>query len=189
MSRARVCLLLMVLVSAACGEPPDKEMQQARGAIDAARAAGADVYASTEFTAAEDALRRAEAAATERDYRLALNYALDSRERAQNAAKQAADGKAAARVAADRRVTEATHALAALQTRLKADAPRLSARAIAGPKRAASDAGQRVQEARSALDQGDYAAAVAAATAANTALAAAARDLDAALAASGRRRR
>ena len=39
---------------------------------------------------------------TQRDYRLALNHALDSRERAQNAAKQAADGKAAARAEADR---------------------------------------------------------------------------------------
>ena len=71
----------------ACGgEPPDKEMQQAQGAIDAARAAGADQYAHEEFAAAQEALTHANEAVEQRDYRLALNHALDSRERAQNAA-------------------------------------------------------------------------------------------------------
>ena len=57
----RILLSLAVLAAvagAACGDPPDKEMQQAQGAIDAARAAGADQYAREEFTAAEDALKR-----------------------------------------------------------------------------------------------------------------------------------
>jgi len=47
MSR-RLCAacLLAVLVVTACGEPPNKEMDQAQGAIDAARAAGADRYAT-----------------------------------------------------------------------------------------------------------------------------------------------
>ena len=40
----------------ACGDPPDKEIQQAQAAIDAARAAGADRFAREEFAAAEDAL-------------------------------------------------------------------------------------------------------------------------------------
>ena len=75
----------------ACGEPPDKEMHQAQGAIDAARAAGADTYAPDEFKAAVDALARAQDAVAQRDYRLALNNALDSRERAQNAARMGAD--------------------------------------------------------------------------------------------------
>ena len=92
--------LLAVLSLAACGSPPDKEMHQAQGAIDAARAAGADTYAPDEFKAAVDALARAQDAVAQRDYRLALNNALDSRERAQNAAKMGADGKAAARLQA-----------------------------------------------------------------------------------------
>ena len=77
------------VTGAACGDPPDKEMQQAQGAIDAARAAGADQYARDEFTAAEDALKRAHEAVDQRDYRQALNNALDARERAQTAAKEA----------------------------------------------------------------------------------------------------
>ena len=72
-------------------------MDQAQGAIDAARAAGADRYAATEYTAATDALKRAQDAVAQRDYRQALNEALDSREHAQNAAREAADSKAQVR--------------------------------------------------------------------------------------------
>src|SRR5947207_13888678 len=94
-------LVLFALSSFACGgDPPDKEIQQAQDAIDKARAAGADRYAVEEYTAAVEALKNAHAAVDQRDYRLALNNALDSRERADNAAKLAIDGKAAAKSAA-----------------------------------------------------------------------------------------
>src|ERR1041384_1104727 len=82
------CIVAAVLM-AGCGDPPNKEMDQAQGAIDAARAAGADRYAATEYTAATDALKRAQDAVAQRDYRQALNEALDSREHAQNAAREA----------------------------------------------------------------------------------------------------
>ena len=104
----RACCLLsasLLFITVGCGgDPPEKEMQQAQGALDAARAAGADQYAAEEFTAARWRSPTHAKPSTQRDYRLALNHALDSRERAQNAAKQAADGKAAARVDADRAV-------------------------------------------------------------------------------------
>src|SRR5215470_14405074 len=86
-----VLAALAALTAAACGDPPDKEIQQAQGAIDAARAAGADVYAHDEFAAAEQALKNANDAVAQRDYRLALNHALDARDRAKTAATQAAD--------------------------------------------------------------------------------------------------
>src|SRR5262249_57570335 len=94
MSARRLLLSVAVaaaLMGAACGDPPDKEIQQAQGAIDTARAAGADQYATAEYTAAQEALKRANDAVEQRDYRLALNYALDARERAQNPAKEAPD--------------------------------------------------------------------------------------------------
>src|SRR5258705_3883210 len=90
--RLSACIVAAVLVTA-CGDPPNKEMDQAQGAIDAARAAGADRYATSEYTAATDALKRAQDAVAQRDYRQALNEALDSREHAQNAAREAADTK------------------------------------------------------------------------------------------------
>src|SRR5437773_5668205 len=103
-------VLVAALAASGCGNPPDKEMQQAQGAIDAARAAGADQYARDEFAAAEDALKRAREAVVQRDYRQALNNALDARERAQTAAKEAADLKTAAHLAAERALAEATRA-------------------------------------------------------------------------------
>src|SRR5262245_39537328 len=93
--------VLASLIAAACGSPPDKELQQAQTAIDAARAAGADRFAAEEFSAAQAALGRANDAVAQRDYRLALSNALDARERAQTAAKDATGRMAAAKRAAE----------------------------------------------------------------------------------------
>jgi hypothetical protein len=166
MSLARAFLLPLVaalaIAAAACGgEPPDKEIQQAQGALDAARAAGADRYAVEEFTAAEDALKRAHDAVAQRDYRLALNNALDSRERAQDAAKQAADGKAAARVAADHALSAAVEALTAARNALKAaEASHSPVRLLTAARRTIADEAEHLQEARAALEKGDYATVV-----------------------------
>ena len=76
MLRVVRCLaLITAILSASCAEPPSKEMYQAQGAIDAARAAGADKFASIEFNAAIEALKRSEEAVVARDYRQALNHA------------------------------------------------------------------------------------------------------------------
>lgn len=148
--------------SAACGEPPNREMHQAQGAIEAARAAGAEEYASEELEAAVEAMRRAEAAVEQRDYRLALNNALDSRERAQNAAREAADGKARARSRAEGLLAQVTAALAAASGRLKAaQAARVPKKTLAAPAAEIEAAQNAVQEAGTALGREDYRAAAA----------------------------
>jgi len=165
-------------------------MQQAEGAIQAARAVGAEQYARDEFAAAQDLLKRAGDAVAQRDYRLALNYALDSREQAQNAARLAADRKAIARVEADRATSALVATLAALQSRLKAVAAgRIPARTLAGAKNAVADGDRRLQEARTAMERGDYASAVSTASAALPLLAEAERQLAAAAAPPARPRR
>ena len=195
MSFVRSCGLLVVLafvlVSISCGgEPPDSEMQQAQGALDAARAAGAERYAAEEFLAAVDALKRAHAAAADRDYRLALNNALDSRDRAKNATRMAADGKAAARVDADHALTAAADALADAQATAKAaESLRPSANALGAVRTAISHAETRLQEARSAFDKGDYMVAAAQAKAVTSDLTVATSDLERAIPGSARRRR
>ena len=161
-----------------CGTPPDKEIQQAQGAIDAARVVGADRYAIEEFTAAQDALKRAHDAVAQRDYRLALGNALDARERAQTAAKQAADGKAAARVDADRALVAATNALASAKAAIKsAEASRTAGKTLSAARLAIGDADRHLQEARTAFERTDYADAMRAASAVTGALTAATRDL------------
>lgn len=188
----RACSLIIAPVLAAAalacgGDPPDKEMQQAQGAIDAARAAGADHYAHEEFTAAQDALKHANDAVNDRDYRRALNYALDSRERAQNAAAMAADGKAAARVDADRAINAATSAVNELAQKLKPAPSRQ--RASSPPRKALADGERTLQEAREAFGKADYLTARKKAAEAREAVAAAAKALDASAGAANRRRR
>ena len=190
MPRAWALLALLVLFTTACGDPPDKEMQQAQGAIDAARAAGAAVYAAEALAAAQLALTRAEEAVSARDYRLALNHALDSRQRAQDAAKLAADGMAATRVEADRSITRAAMGVEAMRARLKSpDVPRLPARTVSAVRASVADADRLVQEARAAQDRGDFKAAQTAATDANATLSTATKDLEDAAAAAAKRRR
>ena len=175
-----VTLVLLALSSFACGgDPPDKEIEQAQNAVDQARAAGADRYAVEEYTAAVEALKNAHAAVEQRDYRLALNDALDSKERADNAARLAVDGKAAARSAADKAMTAANAALNAADARLKAAATAKTPPRSLGDARAALDEAQKhVQEARTAFSGGDYYAALSAASATTQAARAATEKLE-----------
>jgi hypothetical protein len=132
-------------------------MNQAQGAIDAARAAGADRYAADELKAAVDALAQAEQAVRDRDYRLALSWALDGRERAQNAARMAVDGRAQARGTAERMIAELAALVTHARARLAApDVARLPARIRRDPTAAADAADEAVQKARAALAQDAY---------------------------------
>ncbi|MCC6163461.1 MAG: hypothetical protein IT182_08950 [Acidobacteria bacterium] len=155
-----VCAPLVALTLAACAAPPQKEMDQAEGAIATARAAGAAQYAATEFAAAEAALARSHDAVEQRDYRQALNQALDARERAQTAAREAADKKALARGQAERAITSLELALAQAQQRLGAAiaTPQTGRRPVAhnaafqALQQAVSAATDRLQEARSHVE-------------------------------------
>lgn len=159
-SLRRCVVLLLTALFPACAEPPYKEMHQAQGAIDAARAAGAEQYAPTELAAAVKALEQATSAVAQRDYRLALNHALDSRERAQNAAREAASGRAAARSRAERLVAEVTTALALATERLeRPDTDRLPKNALAAPREQVAAVQRALQEAGAALGRDDYLAA------------------------------
>jgi hypothetical protein len=154
---SRLAWLLAALLASSCAEPPNKEMDQAQGAIDAARAAGADRYATAEYTAATEALKNANTAVTQRDYRLALNYALESREHAQNSAREAADTRARLRGEIERSMAEVAALMAQADTRLAA------ARKTRAPRQALdqiSDAiaavNEDVQKAGEAIKADDY---------------------------------
>jgi hypothetical protein len=132
-------------------------MDQAQGAIDAARAAGADRYAVEEYQAAVNALKGAQDAVAQRDYRLALNHALDSRERAEAAAKQGAEQQAALRSAVERRLGEVTAMLALANQRLAAaEAAHIPRRSLAAPRAGIAAADASLQKAGTQITGGDY---------------------------------
>jgi len=161
----RSCLSV-VLVSvtflflSGCADPPNKEMDMAQGAIDAARAAGAEQYATAEYTAATTALQNAHDAVAAGDYRLALNNALTSHERAQNAARETANSKATKRATAERTITELDTFLDQADARLAAaQRARVPQRLLAGPAKEIAAIRADVQEAREVVEAGDYLAA------------------------------
>jgi hypothetical protein len=180
----RILTLAFALAAGACAEPPNKEMHQAQGAIEAARAAGAERYAAAELAAAVKALAQADTAATQRDYRLALNHALDSRERAQSAAREAATGRASARSRAERLLAEVTTALATATGRLEAaQTAKLADDVLAAPRDQIAAVQEAVQEAGTALGREDYLGAAQALEGRADAVRAAIASIDAAIAA------
>jgi hypothetical protein len=141
-----------------CGDdPPNKEIEQARQAIETARASGAPQYATDEFAAAEGALTRSQAAVVARDYRQALNDALAARDRAQTAAKDAADKKTAARIDVDRQLHDAALAIIDARAKLRtAEAARRPRALLVSVRREIADAEMHVQEARTLFEKGEY---------------------------------
>ena len=153
-AHAFICALAF---SVACSEPPQKEIDRAQGAIDAARAAGADQYATEAYNAATSALQQAHDAVQQRDYRLALSRALDANERALEAAKEGANGKARARGESEGLVAASATSIQQLQTKLKAaEAARVPAAQLERGRRLRSDADRVLQEARAAVKEGNY---------------------------------
>lgn len=186
----RALSLLALIFTVACAEPPSKEMNQAQGAIDAARAAGADQYAGDELKAAIDALAHADLAVKDGDYRLALNHALDSRERAQNAARMVVDARAQARGTAERAIGEVAALITRARTRLSdPEIARLPPRIKGAPTVAIDSAEQAVQEARAALAKNDYETVNTSLKGRAATIEAALKELDAAVGGDGTRRR
>jgi hypothetical protein len=132
-------------------------MDQAQGSLDAARAAGADRYAVEQYGAAVKALQNAHEAVAQRDYRLALNYALDGRDRAQRAAKEAATQQAVLRSASERRLGEVTASLDQAKQRLTAaEGARIPRRSLAAARTAIAGAEASLQKAGTSIQESNY---------------------------------
>jgi arginine utilization protein RocB len=161
----RLALAAIVLSSvtllSACSQPPDKERGQAEGAIAAAKAASAEVYAADELLAAEAALSRYDEAVAQKDYRQALNAALDARDRGYEAVTRASTAKADARAQAERLVIALDGLVTTVNDRVVSTAtPRLTAAAVQRLRQAVADSASALQEARTAIDDGQYPVAI-----------------------------
>ncbi len=128
--------LLVCAAAVACGEPPTKEMDLARQAIEAARSAQAERYAPAELTAAQTAMDKSTAAVANRDFKLALNHALDSHERAKVASSAATAAHRDLRARLDASLTDVTSRLASARTTVGAAAR------VRSSRRAAARAGR-----------------------------------------------
>ena len=161
-SRRATVLLWLVAASvlSACAAPPNREIEDALNALKAANAAGAAQYAPDAYKSASDAYRLANEAVMQEDYRLALNKALESRERAQTAAREADEARIRIRDEARRSMAEVALLLATAGSRIeaaeKARAPR---RLIRESRLALAQVNEGVQKADAAMKAEDYASA------------------------------
>lgn len=166
MLRPGVCLLaplVLAMALSACGSPPEAEMNEARQALAAARAAGAQQYAAQEYAQAAAAIQRSERFVTEGDYRQALSAALEARELAGTATASAAHGKEVARAAAAASLSQTNASLAqarAFVDQATAHPPRTRPERVhvSEVRRAVVVANVAVQKAREAMGREDYAA-------------------------------
>jgi predicted S18 family serine protease len=151
-------IALLLLAAAGCSEPPQKEIDQAQSAIDAARAAGADKYAADDYTGAESTLQKAHAAVDQRDYRLALSYAIDARQRAIEAEHAVAEARTRQKTDAEREFKAESDRTARLDVALReADSARTPAQQLRTAREAIEAARTSLQETRRLFDGGNYA--------------------------------
>ena len=119
-------------------------------------------YASEEFEAASAALARATAAVNNRDYKLALNYALDARERALVAARTAAEQRVRVRSQIEQQFADIDTARRAFDARLvQADAAKVARTALGSGRASSARVAKALADARPLLDAGDDDAAAA----------------------------
>jgi hypothetical protein len=158
--RCGFALTLALLVSA-CSGPPTKEREQAVTAVQAAKAADAATYAPEELAAAEAALQQYDGAVAQRDYREALNFALQAKDHAYESARQAAEQKAAAPKQADALIAQLDTLERTAGARLAGTAaPHVTGSAADRLRAAQRAAGPALQEARSLVTQKDFLAAI-----------------------------
>jgi hypothetical protein len=161
MSRRVVLVSIALALVSGCSEPPTKEHQQAEAAVAAARAAQAGTYAPDDLQAAEASLQKYEEAVGQRDYRQALNLAIDARDRAYAATQHAGDAKTAAQTQAEKLSGEIETLTATANARLAGTAtPRPSAQAADRIRAALKTSSTALQEARSLIATQDYRGAI-----------------------------
>ena len=150
-----------VALTVACSAPPQKEIDRAQQAVGAARAAGAEQYAPDSFAEATAALQQSHDAVNQRDYRLALSRAVDASDRAQEAARAAADNKAKARGQGEAAVNAVNASVMHLQARVKvAEEIRVPTRELAPARATLKESEAALQKARALLAAENYAGAI-----------------------------
>jgi hypothetical protein len=155
--RRAFLFVLLLLASAGCSEPPQKEIDQAQAALDSARAAKADTYAASDYTAAADALQKSRDAVAQRDYRQALNYAIDARQRAQAVARLAGDARTRAKRAIEALYGEIATRTNRLQALLRtAEVAHTAPKELRDPRATLAEARTVLQEASAAISQENY---------------------------------
>ena len=152
-----LALACLLFVLAGCSEPPRKEIDQAQAAVDLARTAGAEQLAAEDYAAAVAGVQKARDAVDQRDYRLALSYAIDARQRAQDAVRQATEGRKRAQQAIEALYSEVATRANRLQASLRAaEAAHAKPKDLSAARATLAGARTALQEASTAITLGKF---------------------------------
>jgi hypothetical protein len=146
-------MLVLLLLISGCAKPPTLEIDAAKAAIQAAKAAEADVYAASEFGAAQKALADAEAKVTGKEYELAKTAAIQAKEKADAAKSAAGPEKAKAKAGAEEALTQAKAEVAGVMEQI-ANAPKKAD--LGTLKSDLEQVEQGISEADAAYNREDY---------------------------------
>jgi len=153
----RLAMAGLLLLVAGCSEPPRKEIDQAQAAVDLARTAGAEQLAPEEYAASAAGVQKARAAVDQHDYRLALSFAIDARQRAQDAVRQAGEARTRAQRDIEALYGEIATRANRLQTLVRdAEAARAKPADLRDARATLAEARKALQEASTAITLGKF---------------------------------
>ncbi len=151
LNRAIASLILTVaLASFGCVSPPNEEKKAAEQAVTAAKAAGAEKYASADFAAATEALKAADSQMGERKYSEARAAYVKAKELAEKVAKGVEAGKAAMRSQVEQQLAETGKRWQELEGKVKAAAKKFKAEQKKAWEADAKAAAEALQAAKAA---------------------------------------
>lgn len=104
-------IVLSLTLAAGCSKPPTEALTKAEQALEAAKQAGANLYAEDAFKKAEDSLKKAKDQVTAKQYKEAVQTLAETGTLAQQALAGIEAGKAKMKQEAEKYVEEGTKAL------------------------------------------------------------------------------
>ena len=151
----------LAIVLLACARPPQKEMAEARGAIDIAVAAGAETYTPEELKKAREILADAESKVKEKNYKQAKFLFIGARETAERAKEAADKEKKSARKGAENLLTTLRTTLDSTKTLIASVvALKMPATEVAQFKAECDSLDISVSEVQKCVDSEDYKGAI-----------------------------
>jgi hypothetical protein len=152
--RIRVVVPLLAAVSLTvfgCASPPEAEKKAADEAVSAAKAAGAEQYAPSEFAAMTAAVKKAESEMASKSYKEAKATYESVKTAAGNAATAAAAGKTAAKADAEKQIADVEGRWKDVQGKATAAAKKLKADQKAAWDADAKSVTEAIEAAKSAV--------------------------------------
>jgi hypothetical protein len=149
-------LALLAVMILSCAKAPEKELQEASAAIEAARTAEADLYVPDLFAEAQSNLTEAETLSVAKQYKQAKELALSAKMKADSAAVLAAKNKEDKRTEVEGLLANAQKMLEELNSAIKTAERKVAKAKMAPIKTNAKACEDLLAQAKKSQEGGDY---------------------------------